>query len=178
MKRTLIALALAAILPISAQASDKLSYSYVEANYSNLDGDFDGWGLRGSVAFNESFYGTAAYTSYQVLGTDVGYTDIGVGYRHGMSDKTDFIAEVAYVNADAGGANVDGYRVSAGFRGQLSDRVEGLVKANYIDSDLTNGDFSGTVGAQVKLNDTWGITGEVEFADNDNAYLLGLRASF
>ena len=53
MKRTLIALALAAILPISAQASDKLSYSYVEANYSNLDGDFDGWGLRGSVAMRK-----------------------------------------------------------------------------------------------------------------------------
>ena len=178
MKRTLIALALVALLPISAQASDKLSYSYVEANYSSLDSDYDGWGLRGSIAFNEHFYGTASYTSYDVLGTDVGYTDLGVGYRRAISDKSDFIAEVAYVNADAGGGNIDGYRVSAGFRGQLSDRIEGLVKANYVDSNYTSGDFSGTVGAQVKFNETWGVTGELEFADSDTAYLVGLRASF
>ena len=47
MKRSLLALALVAVLPFAAQADDKLSYSYVEADYVNLDGDADGYGLRG-----------------------------------------------------------------------------------------------------------------------------------
>jgi len=179
MKRTLIALALVAILPISAQASE-LSYSFVEANYASLDGDYDGWGLRGSIAFNENFYGTASYSNFDVLGFDVGYTDIGLGYHHAISDKADFLTEVAYLNADALGTNIDGYRISAGVRGQLSDNFEGLVKANYQDASSGggSGDFSGTLGGHFKFNETWGITGEVEFADSDTAYLIGLRARF
>ena len=35
MKRSIFALALALALPLSAQASDKLSYSYVEGGYSS-----------------------------------------------------------------------------------------------------------------------------------------------
>ena len=44
-------------------------------------------------------------------------------------------------------------------------------------SDFT-GDFSGTVGMQYKFSQTWGITGEAEFGDNGESYLVGLRASF
>lgn len=41
-----------------------------------------------------------------------------------------------------------------------------------------NGDFSGTVGGQVKLNQTWGATAEAELGNGDQAYLVGVRASF
>lgn len=177
MKRSFIALALAAILPFSAQAAE-LSYSYVEADYVNLDSNVDGWGLRGSVAFNENFYGLAGYTNIDAFGINVDGYEVGLGYHYGISDKTDLIGELAYQNASGGGANADGYRASFGVRGQLSDKFEGILKANYIDGSNFNGNFSGTVGAQVKFNDTWGVTGEVEFANSDTAYLLGLRARF
>lgn len=183
MKRSLIALALAALLPLSAQADDKLSYTYVEGGYVNLDSDADGFGVRGSFEFGQSnFYGFGSYAQVEVDGTniDIDNTEIGVGYAHGLSDNLDLISELAWVNADADGfSDVDGYRTSVGIRGSFSDNFEGLLKANYTDGSDFDGEFSGTIGAQYKFTQTWGVTGEVTFGDNNTeTYLLGLRASF
>ena len=52
------------------------------------------------------------------------------------------------------------------------------LQANYTDGSDFDGDFSGTIGAQYKFTQTWGMTGEVEFADGGETYLVGLRASF
>jgi Ax21 family sulfation-dependent quorum factor len=180
MKRSLIALALAALLPISAQASE-LSYSYIEGGYVNIDGDADGFGVRGSINFGDSnFYGLGRYANVEIDGTnfDIDLTEVGLGYHHGISDKADFLAEVAYTNADTAFGDADGYRASVGFRGKMSDNFEGLFKANYSGTNGGSDDFSATLGAQVKFNETWGVTGEVEFADNANVYLVGVRASF
>jgi Ax21 family sulfation-dependent quorum factor len=182
MKRSLIALALVALLPLSAQADDKLSYTFIEGNYVNVDGDADGFGVRGSVEFGESnFYGFGSYSMVEVddVNVDIDLTDIGLGYAFSLSDNADLISEIAYVNVDVDGlGNADGYRASVGVRGSFSDNFEGLVKANYIDGSDVDGDFSGTVGAQYKFTQTWGMTGEVEFADGGETYLVGLRASF
>lgn len=209
MKRTLIALALAAVLPFSAQAAEDLSYSYIEGDYVNLDGDADGFGVRGSVNFGASnFYGLAsysntnfdyddAYDSYD-YDYDIDTFEIGVGFHHSVSDKADLIAELAYDNIsfdtdsvdDIDGDETDGFRASVGFRGALAPKFEGLIKLNYINSldddnnDISSsdgdddGDFSATIGGQIKLNQTWGLTGEFTFADDYNTYLLGVRASF
>ncbi|HQZ30806.1 MAG TPA: diffusible signal factor-reguated Ax21 family protein [Arenimonas sp.] len=182
MKRSLLALALVALLPLSAQADDKLSYSYIEGQYVNVDGDADGFGVTGSIEFGESnFYGFGSYKMVETddFNIDIDFTDVGLGYAHSLSDNADLISEIAYVNADVDGlGNADGYRASVGIRGSFSDKFEGLVKANYIDGNDVDGDFSGTVGAQYKFTQTWGVTGEVEFADGGETYLVGLRASF
>ena len=182
MKRSLIALALAALLPLSAQADDKLSYTYVEGGYVNLDSDADGFGVRGSFEFGQSnFYGFGSYAQVEVdnSNVDIDNTEIGFGYAHDLSDNLDLISELAYVNADADGFNdVDGYRASVGIRGSFSDNFEGLLKANYTDGSDFDGDFSGTIGAQYKFTQTWGVTGEVTFGDDSETYLVGLRASF
>ena len=60
----------------------------------------------------------------------------------------------------------------------MAENFEGLVKLNYLDGNNTDGDFTGTLGAQFKFSDTWGVTGEVEFADGGQTYLVGVRASF
>ena len=86
MKRSLLALALVAVLPFAAQADDKLSYSYVEADYVNLDGDADGYGLRGAFEFGDSgFYGLGGWRSAEIDGTniDIDQWELGVGYAHG-----------------------------------------------------------------------------------------------
>src|SRR5690606_13916559 len=99
MKRSIIALALAALLSLSAQADDKLSYTYVEADYVNINGDggadADGFGVRGSFEFADSgFYGFGGYNTVEVDGTsiDVDSFDLGVGYAHGLSDNAALIA--------------------------------------------------------------------------------------
>lgn len=182
MKRSLIALALAALLPLSAQADDKLSYSYVEGGYVNVDGDADGFGVRGSFEFGESnFYGFGSYAMVEIddINVDVDTSEIGLGYAHSLSANSDLISEIAYQNVDVDGfGSADGYRASVGLRGSFSDNFEGLVKANYLDGDNVDGDFTGTVGAQYKFTQTWGMTGEIEFADGGETYLVGLRASF
>lgn len=182
MKRSLIALSLAALLPLSAQASDKLSYTWVEADYINVDGDADGFGARGSLEFGQSgFYGFGGYNTVEIDNSniDVDSFDLGLGYAHGLSDNADLLAEIAYLNSDANGiADVDGYRASVGVRGSFSPNFEGLLKANYTDGNDIDGDFSGTAGLQYKFSPTWGLVGEVEFADGGESYLVGLRASF
>jgi len=182
MKRSLIALALVALLPLSAQADDKLSYTYLEGNYVNVDDNADGFGVRGSIEFGASnFYGFGSYNMVETdaFNIDIDFTDVGLGYAHSISENADLISEIAYVNADVDGfGSEDGYRASVGLRGSLSDNFEGLVKANYVDGNNVDGDFSGTLGAQYKFTQTWGATGEVEFANGDQTYLVGLRASF
>lgn len=186
MKRSLLALALVAIVPFAAQADDKLSYTYVEGAYINLQGDNgldgDGFGVRGAFEFGESgFYGLAGYNQVEAddFNIDVDSYEVGVGYGHDLSDNLDLISELAYINSDVDGVgDVDGYRASVGLRGSFTDSFEGLIKANYIDGSDFDGDFSGTVGAQYKFTQTWGLTGEVEFGDGGESYLVGLRASF
>lgn len=185
MKRSLIALALVALLPLSAQADDKLSYTFVEADYLSTDADGgldgDGFGLRGSYAFGETgFYGFGGYSQVDIDNTSISAdtVDVGLGYAHSLSDNADLIAEIGHTRSDIEIAKIDGFRTSVGVRGSFTDQLEGSIKANYYDGSDFSGDFSGTVGMQYKFTQTWGVTGEAEFGDNGESYLVGLRASF
>ena len=155
----------------------------MEADYINLDNSTDGWGLRGSVAIgNTGLYGLGSYSWLNAdalpSDLDIKSNELGVGYHHALNAKTDLIGELAYRNADTGNLNIDGLRTSVGVRGALADRFEGFVKANYYDLSDYSGDFTGTVGGQYKFTDTWGATAEAELGNGDQAYLVGVRASF
>jgi Ax21 family sulfation-dependent quorum factor len=182
MKYKLLALALVAALPLSAQATD-LSYTHVEADYLNLDHGTDGWGLRGSADLGKTgLYLLGGYSWLNAdtpLGNDnVKSNELGIGYHHSIAAKTDLIGELAYRNADTGSQNIDGARASVGVRSGMTDHFEGFVKANYYDLSDYNGDFTGTVGGQYKFTDMWGATAEAEFGNGDQTYLVGVRASF
>ena len=182
MKRTLIALALSAMSAVTMAEQAKPNYTYIEGGYANVSGDADGVAVRGSFDFGTA--GLYGIGSYSFVETDIGSVDvevgeIGLGYHHSISDKADLLAEATYMNTDVQGfGDVDGYRASVGVRGFMSNNFEGTIKANYIDCDGCNGDFSGTVGAVYHLNNTWGITADVQFDDTADAYVLGMRASF
>ena len=183
--KTLFALALAAALPLTAQAEGgDLSYKWLEADYLNLDHGTDGFGLRGQYQFGASgLYGLGGYTRVKAdngLGGDVTIkgNELGLGYHHAIADKTDLIAELAYQNADADVVRIDGLRSSVGVRSGFNDKVEGFAKINYYDLSDYNGDVTGTLGAQYKFTQNWGLTGEAEVGHGDQAYMLGVRASF
>jgi Ax21 family sulfation-dependent quorum factor len=186
MKKTLFALALAAALPVAAQAQDKgLSYTWAEADYVDLDNGADGWGLRGSYNFGDTgFYVLGGYSWLNAddadldLDVDAEADELGLGYHHAIAANTDLIGEVAYQKIDTDFFRIDGLRTSVGVRSALTPNFEGFVKANYYDVSDYDGDVTGTLGAQFKFNPMWGITGEAEFGDGSEAYLLGLRASF
>lgn len=183
--KTLFALALAAALPLTAQAKDgDLSYSWLEANYLNLDHGADGWGLRGQFGLGTSgLYGLGGYNRVKAddgLGGSVTVkgTELGLGYHHAVADKTDLSGELAYQHADADVASAHGMRGSFGVRSAMSSKFEGIAKVNYYDTGDYTGDVTGTLGAQYKLTSNWGVTGETEFGQGNQAWMLGVRASF
>lgn len=188
MKRTLLTLTLLTALPLAAFAAEGVSYNYVEGGYTRLDArhtgsnnDADGWALNGSGAFNPNFHVFGGYSKVDINGTGVNLDQwrLGVGYNHEISPRADLVTRVAYEKFDAGrGIDGNGYSVEAGVRGALTPMLEGYAMAGYEDYQDFDGDFYGRVGALVKFNPTWGLNGEVKFADGDKQFFVGPRISF
>jgi hypothetical protein len=207
MKFSLIALALAAALPLSAQATD-ISYNYVEGDYASThlytdpgDTTLDGYKIKGSVALGNNFYGVGSYGN--VSGSDIfginadgDLTEgtVGVGYHHAISPTADWVSELSYVHdkisANAGTASADvsdnGYRISTGVRAMLGEQFELNGNVNYADvGDFGNGIGAG-IGGVYHFNPTWGVTGAFDYANHDNngsnehtnTWTVGVRATF
>lgn len=201
MKRTIFALVLAAALPMSAQASE-LSYSFVELDYLNstngvTDGfsgqglDTTGYGVRGSFGFAENFYVSAGYSQGDL--DNLSFIDndkwnVGFGYHRSMYDQADWFVEAGYTKASSNEPVLDDsfYNVSAGIRGSISDHFEGIAKLSYNDGADNNGAFfpqydsafSASVGLQWRINEMWGIVGEIQAYEDATDYTVGVRASF
>ena len=195
MKRALLGLALAAILPVSAQAADNapssVSYSYVQAGYIQadwFDANLDGFSLAGSLDFTNNWYGSVNYSQVSQDEVTLDRTDINLGWHHALSDKADFLAEVGYarlgVDIDGfGDESSDGYRAAIGFRGMMAPKFEGSVKGTWTKiNDLDDGEFGINVGATYHFTPTWGLTGSYEHTqllDEDmDIWGLGVRATF
>jgi hypothetical protein len=188
MKVSLIALALAAALPLSAQASD-LKYNFIEGDYASthaFNTSLNGYKFKGSAAFGEDFYGTASYGEVSKNGGHFDEGTVGLGYRHAISDKADWDSELSYVSdkVKGGGSSFsdNGYRVATGVRGMLAPKFEANANVNYTHvSNFGNGVGVG-IGGMYHVNDTWGITGGYDYSKRDtthlNTWTLGLRASF
>lgn len=197
MKKQLAAALVLACLPFTASARDSLgSFTYVEAGVQrvsvDLDSlgndsfDFDGIGIRTSIELGDNLYiyGGYAFSRNDDFAVDIDarQANAGIGYRHTVFDNADLTAELGFQHtelaADNFEENIDGARLSIGLRGALGNSFEGWVKANYVDGSDYDGEFSGTLGAQFVINETWGIVGEVEAGDVTSQYMLGVRASF
>jgi hypothetical protein len=186
MMRSLVALALAAALPLSAHAADGpngVSFTYFEADYVSADVDpidsMDGIGLRGSASFGKNWYAHGSWTRVSEGDVDLGFgfpvdidfdqTVLGIGWHGDISDNAAFLVEGAYVRDTyeaennsllAGGNNgIDGWRLGAGLRGQLGERFEGEVKAHWTDMQDIDSGFGGEINGLFHINQTWGITG-------------------
>jgi hypothetical protein len=204
MKRSLLALALLAAIPFSAQAQDAdtgLSYTYAEADYVNADvsglDSMDGFSVHGNAAFADHWYGTGSWSrvSEGTSGLDFDFEQftLGAGFHTAMGSKADFLAEVAYISDDfevalggaGGGSNkerFDGIRATAGVRALFSPHFEGEIKAHYTNIDELDGGFGGEINAIFHIDETWGITAGYstdDLGDDDvNAWKLGVRGSF
>jgi Ax21 family sulfation-dependent quorum factor len=178
---TLLAALPALALSATASAADGVSYNYVEGGFAatNTDaGDADGFGINGSVAVHPNFHLFAGYSNQDLENTDIDFDQsrIGVGYNHQIAPAIDLVTRVAYEKFDAGsGLTFDGYSAEVGVRGALAPSFEGYAFAGHEDFEQADSEFYGRVGAQVKFNQNWGITGDVKFIDGDTQYLVGPR---
>ena len=197
MKRSLLALTLLAAVPALtlsavATAAEGVSYTYVEGGYTTTRTDFgdaDGFAINGSGAIAPNFHLFGGYSGQKTddfnvgptrfKGVDVDQWRAGLGYNHEISPAADLVTRVAYEKFEAdGGGSADGYSVEAGVRGALAPNFEGYAMAGYEDGNEFDGDFYGRVGAQVKFNPTWGLSGDVKFADGDTQFFVGPRITF
>ena len=183
MKFALIALSLAALLPLSASAQQRnLSYTYGEAGYVNADGDADGAYVKGSYDFGQSgVYGFGQYGRLEVDNSNFKLKpfELGAGYHYSLSGNTDLLGEAAYARVDTDVGDAEGYRASIGVRSALSPRFDGLAKVNYRDGRDFNGNTTVTLGTEYHITPTWGVVGEAELGDHDaRLYNVGVRASF
>jgi Ax21 family sulfation-dependent quorum factor len=208
MKRTsLLALSLLAALPLAAHAQQAsgLNYNYVEGGYvaTNLDNDdsdldAEGFGGNASLALSDNFHlfgGFSAQESddFSFLGqrveTDVNQWRVGLGYNLPIAATTDLVARAAYEKFEVDDVTVDGqrfdvndgddgYSAEVGVRTAFTSNFEGHAFAGYEDFGDGADDFYGRVGAQVKFNPNWGISGDVKFADGDTQWFVGPRYSW
>lgn len=190
-KKPLLALALLAALPLAATAAEGVSYTYVEGGYTRTDTDFedaDGIGVNGSVAIAPNFHLFGGYSAQETddfnaggvefEGLDLDQWRVGVGYNHEISPRADLVTRVAYEKFDVESIESDGISVEAGVRGALAPNFEGYALAGYEDGDGFDGDFYGRLGALVKFNPTWSLSGDVKFADGDTQLFVGPRITF
>jgi Ax21 family sulfation-dependent quorum factor len=183
MKRNLVTLALLAALPFAANAGE-LSYNYVEAGYSliNSNPDADGLAANGSYALTDNFHAFGGYSTFNIENTpvDLDVWNLGLGYNYGLSNNTDLLVRGAYEKGyfDLGLPNPDGWYGETGVRSLFASNLEGWALVGYEDTEGSNGDVYGKFGAQVKLNKSWGLVGEVKFIDGDEQYFVGPRLTF
>lgn len=133
--------------------------------------------------------------------TDYDKADLGLGYHHGLSERLDAIAELSFVHqsiettrhtrpfAFVGPApqpysvrypseSSNSTKLVGGLRGLVTDHFEAWAKGGYFGGGDIDGGVTATLGGQWTFGQTWGVVGELEFADDTNEYRLGVRASF
>ena len=194
MKRSLLALALLTVLPLSANAAD-ISYNYFEGDYasSHLSGTTaDGYNFKGSMAFGEHYYGSFTYGQVSKSNIDTGLvvdnvalnadfdlssTTVNFGYHRALSDNVDFIAELGYSRSALGldisgygdvSESGNGYRVATGVRAMMGDRFEGNFNVNYSDVGDAGSGVGAGVGGIFHVNDMWGITANYDYAPRES----------
>src|SRR5690606_16758072 len=186
MKRSLIALGLLAVLPLAANAADGLSYNHVEGGYGSTDlkglPDADGFGVKGSVAFHPNFhvFGDYANQGFDNSSLDFDQWRLGLGYNHTLTPRTDLVTRVAYEKVDFGNiGDADGWSVEAGARSALLPNLEAYAMAGFEDGDQVDGDFYARLGAQYKINQNWGVSGDVKLMNGgDRQWFIGPRFSW
>lgn len=184
MKRSLCAVALAAVLPFAAaHAAEGVSWNHVEGGYAatSSDLDADGFGVNASVAVHPNFHLFGGWMNQEIDGTSVDFDQwrVGVGYNHAISRNADLVTRLAYEKFDAGIVDPDGYSVEVGVRGALAANFEGhalLGYERYSDEYVDyESDFYGRLGAVVKFNRNWGLSGDVKFVSGDTQWFVGPR---
>jgi Ax21 family sulfation-dependent quorum factor len=156
--------------------------------------------VNASAALTDNFHIFGGYASQDTdtfelvdggerVNTDANQWRLGLGYNLPIAASTDLVARAAYEKFEIDDVTVDGetfdinegddgYSAEVGVRTAFTDNLEGHAFAGYEDFGNDADDFYGRVGAQVKFNPSWGISGDVKFADGDTQWFVGPRFSW
>ena len=186
-------LSIGALMLSSATAmAEGPSYSYIEADYREvdidiapgIDADGDGFGVAGSVAINDNWFVFAGYAASEFESVvDLDQTTLGAGWNSAISEKTDWFATLSYIDlklsaAGFGSFSDDGFGASVGLRSMLNPNFELYGSLGY--SDLGDGGDGTAVTAglwyTVAGNLALGLGAEV--GSDITTYGIGIRLYF
>ncbi|HET9679775.1 MAG TPA: outer membrane beta-barrel protein [Gammaproteobacteria bacterium] len=170
--RTIIALAMLALTPFAAQASN-FSYSYVEGGYADFD-DTDGLWVGGGYEFMPNFH--VVGDLYSLDEADI--MEVGVGYHTAISDKADVYGNLKLVNFEVGPFDDDGLGLEGGVRFALAPRFELGGGIRYYSFDEFDSESNLFVRGAFDVASNLAISLEVETGDIMDKMLLGARLSF
>lgn len=188
MRNRTLMLSIAAVLAIPFAAAASPPHSFVEGSYRNLDGDLDGLGARASFAVAPRLHvlGEFSHVSDSPFRAEQG--TLALGFHHGFTPNTDLVLRGGWTQVrdrtdidlgdsfELGSLRDDGFAAQAGVRSMLTDAIElnGFVKHE----EVFGGDTRAAVGGVFGFTPALGVTGNVEFGDDDTLYEVGLRWSF
>jgi hypothetical protein len=172
--------------------ADGLSYSYIRANYQEvdidlgggLDVDGDGFGVAGSAEISDDWFIFANYSTFDFESVvDVSSLTVGAGYHSDVSSKTDWFATLGFAKAEVdvqglGSEDDSGYAVSLGLRSMVSESFELYGSIGYADL----GD--GADGTAVAAGFWYTVSGSLalglgaNFDDDVTGFGAGLRLYF
>jgi len=172
-----------AAAPLAAMA-EGMSYSYVEADYVDIDADGasgDGFGLRGSVGFLDNLFAFADYTDSSVDAFDLQTIAVGVGGHYPLGENFDATGRIGYTELDVdtafGSGSDDGYLLSFGLRGQISQfELEGNVI--YTDYSDLGDDTEFEVAGRWNFTEMFSAGLGYRSGDDVDTFFAGVRLSW
>lgn len=189
MKKGIICMGLAALIPVSfaANAQQAPGYSYVQASLVGYDlgnADLLGFSLSGSYEFTRQIFGR---TTYRNLGDEIGNVDIdysewsiGGGFIFYEQGSTNAYAGLEYVTVDLdpGSSNDgDGLAIFAGIRSQLTAQVELNGELHYADIDRGNRTII-KAGVLYNLGNNVSLGADLSSTEGDIGWGIGARYRF
>ena len=180
------------MLTSAAAMADGPSYSRIQASYQEvdldlgggIDADGDGFGLAGSMAIGDSWYGFVDYQTADLESVvDLTILTIGGGWHTAMTTNTDFFAELGFADGEIdvsgfGSEDDSGYSVSVGVRSMVSQQLELYGSIGQVDFDDFGDGTNVNAGLWYTASGNFAIGLGATFDDDITRYGLGVRLYF
>ena len=186
-------LSIGALMLSSATAmAEGPSYSFIQANYQEIDidlgggfdADGDGYGVAGSVAINDNWFVFADYAASELESiVDLDQARLGAGYNSALSEKTDWFATLAYIDlslkaAGFGSASDSGFGASVGVRSMLNPNFELYGSLGYSDTGDGGDGTAVAAGLWYTVAGNLALGLGAEAGSDITTYGLGIRLYF
>lgn len=191
MKRLLMALLLIPSAAL-AQADGEIRYTWLQIGHTMSvievpgdDLDASGWDFNASFAVRPFIH---LFAEFETLELD-DFPDItedhrtfGIGVHFDVAERFGLFGRVGHIDvtADNGLTDVrdDGIRATGGARIMPLAGIELRGGVDYVDLDASGDETATFAGADIWLAEGIALTGEVEFYDGGETYLVGGRFYF
>jgi len=126
---------------------DLVELDYVKADIDDTDIEPDGFSIMATKLVTDNVFITGSFSalSDDVFGVDVDLDtlNLGVGYKHSLTESTDWYGTLSYVDVKAEGtlgsnsASVDesGFGIATGVRSMMTEQFELAGEISYVDID-------------------------------------------